>query len=202
MTMVMTKTLLTAKTALFIRHCRNWNNYLPWIHTKAKNSIITCLIKSTYWTAIQSFNLKGNSSDGTKGSETIENVQIIPFSGFLLFCQYLFQILYSPSFTRKMSWHVNINKATTQSLELCEKRGECPGLPIPKSPHGLCRCKATTLTCRAQDLFVKDSLFTKFHKENALTCGKHVNIKKATTQSSELFERRGGHSGLPIPKRL
>ena len=102
----------------------------------------------------------------------------------------------------KYSKHVSINQATTQSLELCEKRGECPGLPIPKSPHGLCRCKATTLTCRAQDLFVKDSLFTKFHKENALTCGKHVNIKKATTQSSELFERRGGHSGLPIPKRL
>ena len=92
MTMVMTKkALLTARTVLFIRHCRNWNNYLPWIHTKAKNSIIICLIKSMYWTALQSFSLIGNPSDSTKGSEMIENVQIIPFSGFLLFCQQLYK---------------------------------------------------------------------------------------------------------------
>ena len=30
-----------------------------------------------------------------------------------------------------------------RAQELCESRGERPGLPVPNSPCGLCGCKAT-----------------------------------------------------------
>ena len=44
--------------------------------------------------------------------------------------------------------------ALTRAQELCESRGGRPGLPIPKSPYGLCGCKATLilLSVRAQEL--------------------------------------------------
>ena len=43
---------------------------------------------------------------------------------------------------RKMSVLNQINLAQ----ELCESRGGRPGLPVHKSPYGLCGCKATLTT--------------------------------------------------------
>ena len=41
----------------------------------------------------------------------------------------------------------------TVSVELCERRGGRPGLPVPNSPYGLCGREATlNYTFRAQEL--------------------------------------------------
>ena len=55
------------------------------------------------------------------------------------------------------SKELNLTVPSTRSpraQELCESRGGRPGLPVPKSPYGLCGRKATlnSARVRAQEL--------------------------------------------------
>ena len=80
-------------------------------------------------------------------------------------------VLGSPSLIVLMvSGDVKQHLKKLRAQELCESRDGRPGLPVPKSPYGLCGRKAT------------------LNSNHALS-----------ERAQELCESRGGRPGLPVP---